>query len=97
MPVLMTVCQVTDSLASVEKDLNQPINPPTTLLLSHLDSDSAVESFTLYTSLSKSYKWLDKAHDYAQGAAAHLSQNRSELGITIAVTLEEDNRSCLAL
>lgn len=66
---------VTDSLASVEKDLNQPINPPTTLLLSHLDSDSAVESFTLYTSLSKSYKWLDKAHDYAQGAAAHLSQN----------------------
>ena len=49
--VLTMFCQVTDSLASVEKDLNQPINPPTTLLLSHLDSDSAVESFTLYTSL----------------------------------------------
>ena len=27
---------------------------------SHLDSDSAVESFSLYSSLSKSYKWLDK-------------------------------------
>jgi len=66
---------VSETLASVEKDLNQPLNPSTTLLLSHLDSDSAVESFTLYTSLSKSYKWLDKAHDYAAGAAAHLSQN----------------------
>jgi hypothetical protein len=67
--------KVDDALNSVEKDLNQPINPPATLLLSHLDSDSAVESFTLYSNLSKSYKWLDKAHDYAAGAAFHLSQN----------------------
>jgi len=66
---------VNESLNNVEKDLNQSINPPTTLLLSHLDSDSAVESFSLYSSLSKSYKWLDKAHDYAAGAAGHLSQN----------------------
>lgn len=66
---------VNEGLGGVEKGLNQPINPPTTLLLSHLDSDSAVESFSLYSSLSKSYKWLDKAHDYAASAAAHLSQN----------------------
>ena len=73
---------VNEALNNVEKDLNQSINPPTTLLLrlsinffksleskfpcnnfpvySHLDSDSAVESFSLYSSLSKSYKWLDK-------------------------------------
>merc|ERR1719334_694197 len=66
---------VSSSLISVANDFDQPINPPTTLPLGNLDSDSAVESFTLYTSLSKSYKWLDKAHDYAAGAAAHLSQN----------------------
>ena len=66
---------VSSSILSVETNLSQPTNLPTTLLLGNLDSDSAVESFTLYTSLSKSYKWLDKAHDYAAGAAAHLSQN----------------------
>jgi hypothetical protein len=28
-----------------------------------------MEYFNLYTSLSKSYEWLDKAQDYAAGAA----------------------------
>jgi len=67
--------KVSSSILSVETNLSQPTNLPTTLLLGNLDSDSSVESFTLYTSLSKSYKWLDKVHDYAAGAAAHLSQN----------------------
>ena len=66
---------VSRSFVSIESHLSQPSNLPTTLLLGNLDSDSAVESFNLYTTLSKSYKWLDKVHDYAAGAAAHLSQN----------------------
>jgi hypothetical protein len=43
-----------------------------TLYLS-LDADSEV--VPLYSSLVSSYKWLDKAHDYAGGAATTLSQN----------------------
>ena len=45
------------------------------MLLGSLDSDSNVETFNLYTTLSRSYKWLDRAHDYSAGAAAHLSRN----------------------
>ena len=69
---------VGSSLNSVETLLNQPTNLPTTLLLGSLDSDSNVETFHLYSRLSKSYKWLDKATGptgYSAGAAAHLSRN----------------------
>ena len=66
---------VTSALGSVENNLSQPNSLPTALLLGSLDSDSNVETFHLYSTLTKSYKWLDKAHDYAAGAAGHLSRN----------------------
>lgn len=66
---------VTSALGSVEKSLSQPNSLPTALLLGSLDSDSNVETFHLYSTLSKSYKWLDKAHDFSAGAAVHLSKN----------------------
>ena len=66
---------VTSALGSVENNLSQPNSLPTALLLGSLDSDSNVETFHLYSTLSKSYKWLDKAHEYSAGAAAHLSRN----------------------
>jgi len=68
---------VQGSLASVETQLGQPASLPNSnaLLLGSLDSDSNVETFNLYTTLSRSYKWLDRAHDYSAGAAAHLSRN----------------------
>ena len=69
---------VSSSLNNVETMLSQPTNLPTTLLLGSLDSDSNVETFHLYSKLSRSYKWLDKATGptgYSAGAAAHLSRN----------------------
>ena len=45
------------------------------MLLGSLDSDSNIETFNLYSTLSRSYKWLDKAHEYSAAAAAHLSRN----------------------
>ena len=69
---------VGSTLSSVETLLSQPTNLPTTLLLGSLDSDSNVETFHLYSRLSRSYKWLDKATGptgYSAGAAAHLSRN----------------------
>jgi len=66
---------VGDQMKEVETNLSQPSNLQSQLPLSNLDSDSAQESFPLYTDLAKSYKWLDKAHDFAGGAASNLSQN----------------------
>ena len=66
---------VSSSLNSVETMLSQPTNLPTTLLLGSLDSDSNVETFHLYSKLTKSHKWWTLAGGYSAGAAAHLSRN----------------------
>ena len=44
---------VTSALGSVENSLSQPNSLPTALLLGSLDSDSNVETFHLYSTLSK--------------------------------------------
>jgi len=66
---------VGDQIKEVETNVSQPSNLQSQLPLGNLDSDSAQESFSLYTDLAKSYKWLDKAHEFAGGAASNLSQN----------------------
>jgi hypothetical protein len=40
----------------------------------YLSLDAASEMVPLYSSLVSSYKWLDKAHEYAGVAASALSQ-----------------------
>jgi len=66
---------VADQMKDVESNLNQPINLQSQLPLANLDSDSAQESFPLYADLARSYKWLDKSHEFAGNAASNLSQN----------------------
>ena len=41
----------------------------------YLNTDPTTESVALYNSLITGYKWWDKAHDYAGGAASLWSQN----------------------
>lgn len=41
----------------------------------YLSLDAAYDSMPIYHRLVNSYKWLDKAHEVAGGAAALLSQN----------------------
>ena len=61
----------------LETNVNQP-QPSIPLPLGHslyLNTDASNESVALYNSLVTGYKWWDKAHDYAGGAASLLSQN----------------------
>ena len=37
--------------------------------------DAAIDNIPVYNSLVGSYKWIDKAHEYAAGVAPLLSQN----------------------
>ena len=69
---------VTSTLGSVENKLSAPNNLPTALLLGSLDSDSNIDTFHLYSTLSKSYKWLDKAHEFSAGASEQ-KQSEEEL------------------
>ena len=51
----------------------------------YLNTDAANDSMALYNSLVTGYKWWNKAHDYAGGAAMLLSQhslNRSSGKVT---------------
>ena len=41
----------------------------------YLSLDSAPDSMPIYNNLVMSYRWLDRAHDYAGTAATMLSQN----------------------
>jgi len=45
------------------------------LMIGHLDTDPSLDSFSLYSDLVTSHKWLDKVKDYAFGSAAYLGQN----------------------
>ena len=38
------------------------------LMMGNLDSDSGVESFALYSELTKSHKWLDKVGTHMHNA-----------------------------
>ena len=61
----------------LETNVNQP-QPSIPVPLGHslyLNADASNESVALYNSLVTGYKWWDKAHDYAGGAASLLSQN----------------------
>ena len=54
----------------------QPIS--THLPLGHsvyMSLDAAIDNIPVYNSLVGSYKWIDKAHEYAAGVAPLLSQN----------------------
>ncbi len=67
-----------DTLFSdLEKCLNEyqhAVNPPLGQSI-YLSLDAAHDSVPVYNGLVNSYKWLDKAHEYAGGAASMLSQN----------------------
>jgi len=67
--------RVTGDLKAVESAVGQFNGHTNVLMVGNLDSDSSQESFSLYSELSKSHKWLDKVHEYAGGASAYLSQN----------------------
>lgn len=70
-----------DTVGSKIKELETSVNQPQRsipLPLGHclyLNTDASNEYVALYSSLVTEYKWLDKAHDYAGGAASLLSHN----------------------
>jgi len=77
---------VDSGLERLEGLVTGPVSLPTTQLLANLDSDSSIQSFSLYSQLAKDYRWLERSHEYAHAAAAYLSQNSLKRGHSGAVT-----------
>ncbi|XP_023329088.1 mediator of RNA polymerase II transcription subunit 27 isoform X3 [Eurytemora carolleeae] len=66
---------VSANIKDIETAASQFNGPTNTLMVGNLDADSSVESFALYTDITRSHRWLDKTHEYAGAAAAYLSGN----------------------